>query len=359
MSPHKRESILSELNKNAGRLILTARASLAEAVTARQYEAQPELVAKYGEAGRAKCLQDAAYHLSYLADAVAASSLSLFTDYVGWAKVMLGARGIPAADLSRNLTVMQEVVRGRLPPEASAVVDEYFDAGLSRLPSLPPSLPTLVADAAPHAGLARHYLRLLLGGERHAAGRLILDAVASGASVRDVYLHVFQTSQREIGRLWQMNQVSVAQEHYCTAATQLIMAQLYPHIFRTEKNGRRLVATSIAGELHEVGARIVTDFCEMEGWDTYYLGANSPTPSVLQALAERKADVLAVSATMTFHVRVVEELVAAVRASQDLRGVKVIVGGYPFNVEPELWERVGADAHATDASEAVAALERL
>jgi len=343
----------------AGRLIAADINALAGAVTARHYEAQPDLLARYGEAGRAKCLQDAGYHLSYLADAVSASSPSLFTDYVGWAKVMLGARGVPAADLSRNLAVMREVVRERLPAETSAVAEEFFDAALKRLPSLPPDLPTLLPDAAPHADLARQYLRLLLGAERHAAGRLILEAVDSGVPLKDVYLHVFQASQREIGRLWQMNQLSVAQEHYCTAATQLIMAQLYPRIFRTEKSGRRLVATSIAGELHEIGARIISDFFEMEGWDTYYLGANSPTPAVLQALADRKADVLAVSATMTFHVRAVAELIGAVRASENLGGVKVVVGGYPFNVEPELWERVGADAYAADASGAVAAAERL
>ncbi|HEV2705814.1 MAG TPA: cobalamin-dependent protein [Pyrinomonadaceae bacterium] len=350
---------MSELNKIASRLIIAERALLAEAITARQYEAQPELATKYGEAGRAKCLQDAVYHLSYLADAVAASSLSLFSDYVGWAKVMLSARGIPMADFSRNLVVMQEVIRQRLPPDVSSVIDEFFEEGLKRLPSLPPDLSTLFDDAAPHADLGRQYLRLLLSGERHAASRLILDAVDSGVALKDIYLHVFQTSQREIGRLWQLNQVSVAQEHYCTAATQLIMAQLYPRIFRTEKNGRRLVATSIAGELHEVGARIVTDFCEMEGWDTYYLGANCPTPSIMQALADRKAHVLAVSATMTFHLRAVEELVAAVRASEQLREIKIIVGGYPFKVEPELWKRIGADASAADASDAVMTMNQL
>ncbi|HEX8352302.1 MAG TPA: cobalamin-dependent protein [Pyrinomonadaceae bacterium] len=350
---------MPELNKTAARHIVAARAALAEAVTARQYEAQPELLAKYGEAGRAKCLQDAGYHLSYLADSVAAASPSLFSDYVGWAKVMLGTRGVPADDLSRNLSVMREAVRQSCPPEVWGVVDEFFDAGLKRLPSLPPDLPTLFDDTAPHADLARQYLRLLMGAERHAAGRLILDAADAGVPVKDIYLHVFQASQREIGRLWQTNQLSVAQEHYCTAATQLIMAQLYPRIFRTEKNGRRLVATSIAGELHEMGGRIIADFFEMEGWDTYYLGANSPTPAILQALAERKAHVLAVSATMTFHVGAVEELVTAIRASEGLRAVKIMVGGYPFNVEPELWRRLGADAYAADASEAVAAAGRL
>lgn len=350
---------MSEPNKTAGRIIEAERDSLAEAITIRQYEVQPELLTKYGEAGRAKCLQDALYHLSYLAEAVAASSPSLFSDYVGWAKVMLDARGIPAADLSRNLTIMREVVRQRLTAAMWSIVEEFLDAGIQRLPSLPRELPTLFADAAPQVGLARRYLGLLLGGERHVASRLILEAVDSGVSVKDIYLHVFQPTQREIGRLWQTNQLNVAQEHYCTAATQLIMAQLYPRLFRTEKNGRRMVATSISGELHELGIRIITDFFEMEGWDTYYLGANCPTSGILQALAERDAHVLAISATMTFHIRAVENLIASVRASERFRVVKILVGGYPFNVEPALWKRVGADAYAPDASESIAAVEGL
>ncbi|HZG53598.1 MAG TPA: cobalamin-dependent protein [Pyrinomonadaceae bacterium] len=346
--------MVSELSEAIGRILDTERARLAEEVTSRQYEAQPELAAKYGEAGRVRCLQDANYHLSYLAEAVAASSQALFSDYIGWAKVMLEARGIPAADLSRNLQIMSEVVRERLPAEMGLVVQEYFEVGLNRLPALPSDLPPLFEDAAPHGDLAKKFLRLLLNGERYLASRLILEAVDSGVPVRDIYLHVFQSSQREIGRLWQMNRVSVAQEHFCTAATQLIMAQLYPRIFRTEKNGRRIVVTSIGGELHEIGVRIIADFFEMEGWDTYYLGANCPTNAILQALTERNAHVLAVSATMTFHVRAVENLIAAVRASEDFKAIKIMVGGYPFNIEPELWQRVGADAYASDASDAVA-----
>ncbi|HZG52638.1 MAG TPA: B12-binding domain-containing protein, partial [Pyrinomonadaceae bacterium] len=191
------------MNEAIGRILDSERSQLAEAVTARQYEAQPELAAKYGDAGRVKCLQDANYHLSYLADAVAASSHALFSDYIGWAKVMLEARGVPAADLSRNLLIMSEVVRERLPPEMGTVVREYFEAGLNRLPALPSDLPPLFEDDAPHGELARKFLRLLLNGERHLASRLILEAVESGVEVKDIYLHVFQPSQRELGRLWQ------------------------------------------------------------------------------------------------------------------------------------------------------------
>lgn len=348
-----------EVSKTICQILDSQRALLAEAVTARQYEAQPELAARYGEQGRAKCLQDANYHLSYLADSVSASSPALFSDYIAWAKVMLSARGVPATDLSRNISIMREVVREKLPSELAPVIDEYFEAGLNKLPSVPTHPTTLLEGAGPHTALATRFLKLLLNGERHVASRLILDAVDSGVPVKDIYLHVFQPSQRELGRLWQLNEISVAQEHYSTAATQLIMAQLYPRIFRTERNGRKIVATSIGGDLHEIGVRIIADFFEMEGWDTYYLGANSPTAAIVQAITDRRADLLAVSATMTFHVRAVQDLIATVRESVRSNKVKVLVGGYPFNLEPELWKRVGADAYAADASEAVAVASRL
>jgi len=82
------------------------------------------LAAKYGEMGRVKCVQDANFHLSYLADSVSASSPLLFSDYIGWAKVMLSARGVPATDLSRNISIMHEVVREKLPSQLAAVIDE-------------------------------------------------------------------------------------------------------------------------------------------------------------------------------------------------------------------------------------------
>jgi methanogenic corrinoid protein MtbC1 len=104
---------------------------------------------------------------------------------------------------------------------------------------------------------------------------------------------------------------------------------------------------------------MVADFFEMEGWDAYYLGANTPTESILRALEERQAEVLAVSATMTFHVSTVTDLVARVRGSEVGRGVRVLVGGYPFNLSPELWRNVGAHGYAADAQRAVALASRM
>jgi methanogenic corrinoid protein MtbC1 len=354
---------MEPINIQTSRAIDAERARLAETITDLQYRAHPELLARYGPAGREKCLQDAGYHLAYLSEAIAADNPDLFADYIAWAKVMLAGRGIPSEDLAANLRFLRQSIRDVLPEELSAPACAIVENGIGQLPDLPDEIPTDIhesaGDGSALASLAHDYLAALLRGERHAASRMVLDAVASGTGLRDIYLGVFQRSQHEIGRLWQMNRISIAQEHYCTAATQLIMSQLYPYIFSTERKGLTMVATCIGGDLHEIGVRMISDFFEMEGWDTIYLGANTPTASVVRMLIDRKADLLAVSATMGFHVRGVTELIRAVRANEACSRVKILVGGYPFNLAPDLWRQTGADAFARDAADSVAIAEAL
>ncbi len=347
------------LERECAQAIRRQHAALAEAIVERQYAQQPEIWRPFGDPGRAKSVRDAGYHLTYLAEALDARQPALFVEYLAWVKVLFAGLRFGADILPTTVECTAAVLAERLPPDLSAAALDYLNAGLRRLPEVPTAPASLIRPDAPLADLARAYLEALLRADRHAAGRLILDAVEQGTPIKAIYLDVFQPVQREIGRLWQTNQISVAQEHYCTAATQLVMSMLYPRIFDSPRKGRRLVAACVGGELHEIGARMVADFFEMDGWDTYFMGANTPTESVLRAVEERQADVLAISATMTFHVSQVADLIAAFRRAGLDRRARVLVGGYPFNIAPDLWQRVGADGYAPDAQQAVETAERM
>lgn len=327
---------------------------IAEAVTNKHFEIKPKLEFNYGATSRAKCYQDTVYHLSYLSDALRVSEPALFADYVVWAKEMLAGRGIPEKDLADNLIILRDSLAEKLPSDYSKIACSYVDEGVEKLNKNLSKSTSFINSDEPFADLANSYLEALLRGRRDIASRLILDQIQwKGAKVKDLYLHVFQKAQHEIGRLWQINQLSVAQEHYCTAATQMIMSQLYPYIFSTEKNGKTLVATCVSGDLHEIGVRMVSDFFEMEGWDTFYLGANIPASDFLETLKERNADLALISATMTFHLRYVRELIEKIRADKEIQHIRIMVGGYPFNVAPNLWGEIGADGFAYDAKNAV------
>lgn len=206
---------------------------------------------------------------------------------------------------------------------------------------------------------AREYLDALLAADRVAAGRIVSEALENGLSIRDLYLSIFQPAQHEIGRLWLLNKVSVAEEHFCTAATQAIMADLYPQIISSPRIGARLVAACVGSELHEIGVRMVADFFEMQGWDAYYLGAGVGYRQVVSAIQIHKPHLVALSATMTYHVPIVREMITAIKAELPENSPPIMVGGLPFNSNTDLWHDVGADHWARDAANAITLAQHL
>lgn len=346
-------------NQELYQYIAQNRTGLVEIIVDRLNALYPAMEQRYGKVGRQKCVEDTNYHLMFLTEALAANSPRLFADYVAWVKALLAGLNIPAEDLAGNLQVICNVLLENAPENTRDHLNSFITSGLAPL-SAEVALPdSYLSKENLYGTLAQEYLHALLESDRRRASQLILDAVQAGVPVKDIYLHVFQRSQYEIGRLWHLNRITIAHEHYCTAATQMIMSQLYPHIAVNRKDNRRMVAASVSGELHELGVRMVADFFEMAGWETLFLGANTPLPAIIKLLIEHKADVLAISATMTFHVSRVAAIIDALRASPECRDVIVIVGGHPFNIAPELWEDVGADAYGRDAQEAVDVAERL
>jgi methylmalonyl-CoA mutase cobalamin-binding domain/chain len=131
------------------------------------------------------------------------------------------------------------------------------------------------------------------------------------------------------------------------------MSQLYSYVLETPRIDREIVIACVGGELHEVGGRMVADFFEMAGWDTYFLGANTPSDGVIETVREREVKVLGISVTITSNLSVAAELISELRES-DVSEVKVLVGGRALNVAPDAWQALGADAYAADAREAVA-----
>lgn len=88
----------------------------------------------------------------------------------------------------------------------------------------------------------------------------------------------------------------------------------------------------------------------MEGWDTYYLGANVPVEAIIHAIKDFAPDVLALSVTLTPHVKNTIDIIQKVK--NIFPTLKIMVGGYPFIRDNTLAQKIGADAVALDARQA-------
>lgn len=333
--------------------IMEQQVALAQLITNMHYTEKPELKARYGKTGREKALQDAAYHLAYLAESIRAESTALFNAYLNWVRIVLEARGVPVEVLLDNINYIDKACTQLLSNENNKVIKEYLASGVENLKVVKTHPASYLRDDNPLLSEARQYLSLLIKGKRQEAHALIEELTGNKHSIPSIYEYVFKATQYEVGLLWQTNKITVAHEHYCTAATQLIMSSLYSSVFNTKKKGAKLVACSVSGELHELGIRMMSDLFELDGWDTYYMGSNMPDVNVLTALKEQEADILAISVTIPIHLSKAENLIKNIRSDRSLDKLKIIVGGYTFNIAPGLWKHVGADGCAQNAQEAV------
>lgn len=199
----------------------------------------------------------------------------------------------------------------------------------------------------------KYYMEYLLEGKKTLATKLIIQSVKSGINIRDIYMYVFEPALKHIGHLWELGNIDVADEHYFSLATEHIMSILYTYIDMNNKKNYSLAALSSGGERHTIGIRMISDLFEIEGWDTYFLGSNTPTKSIINTIDKYDIDLLAISVTMDYHINSVQSIIHAVRNTKDCKSIKIIVGGNAFNNDTKLWQRIGADGFTPTAVEAV------
>jgi methanogenic corrinoid protein MtbC1 len=202
------------------------------------------------------------------------------------------------------------------------------------------------------AALRQEYLREILAGKRKTALELIMDAYRGGYAIPGIYMDIFQEALYEIGRLWETNQITVADEHMGTAITQYVMSNLYQYLERADKQRGKVVMTGVQGELHQVGANMVADVLEADGWDVMFLGTNVPAEGVIQSIRKHGADLFGISSTMLFNIPKVIELTDAVRKEFG-DSVRILLGGGAFKTLQKLPSELGGCSVALNLREAL------
>ena len=192
------------------------------------------------------------------------------------------------------------------------------------------------------------FLSLLLHGDTQGCLKLVDQSIQTAVDLKCFYLDVIWPAMYRIGQLWESNQISVAEEHLATAIVGRVMAALYPRIAVFEITKGKAIVSAGPNEFHEVGARMVADFMEMDGWDVTFLGTNTPASDLMDILKRRRPLVVALSVATVFNLDSARQIIQMIREDQETRGIKVMVGGFAFNDMSHLWQTIGADGYAAD-----------
>lgn len=321
--------------------LLSVKQSVAQAITDDFFLNHADLAVRYGEDGRQFCAADVCFHVEFLAGAIEADSPQAFADYARWTARMLGARGVGAHTLEESLDQLEDGLAAVLLPEEHDAVSKFMAQGRKARAE-----PELASDAEPPdngLGVTRQlFLTAILGGERHAALKIIEEALREGHSHVDIYVDVFAESLHRVGELWEMNKVTIAQGHVATSITQYAIASVYPKLVPSAVHRGNMVVTGVSGEFHQIGANLVADSMEASGWTVRFLGTDLPHFSILSTVEEISADVLCISTTILANLPSVAELVRAIRSKLGKRAPKIVLGGSAYRRATQFAREVGA-----------------
>ncbi len=265
---------------------------------------------------------------------------------------MLNARDIATHFLLENIEQVRAALVKRAEPEHVAVINDVVNSAVQAFDD------DVASDEPVLHNSVSVYLSAALSGQRDAALNVARELLREGSSIIDVYDKLLQTAQHEVGRLWETNQITIAQEHMVTSITQHVIAQLDSDRERAAQGRGNVVVCGVEGEYHQIGAQLVAEALESEGWNVRFLGSHLPNREVVRFVHDHKADALAISVTMLFNLPRVADLIEAIRSAQDGR-VRIIVGGRAIQTTPRLCTEIGADACASDVRDALKLFDRL
>jgi methanogenic corrinoid protein MtbC1 len=313
---------------------------------------QPEQMAAQAGADRAAWKTHLVQRVLELAAAVRVDQPALFARRVAWLRRAAKARGTDDGSLKHALLSLRSALLQELPENLRPAIAPALDLAVHEFDgTLAPEPATLdAADSRDRTAL--RYLATCLEGKPERAIALVLAELESGLSPTEAYTRVLLPAQREIGQLWHVGDVSVAEERIVSETTRELMARIVGRYEPAAPSGRTLIAASVSGNTHDIGLRAAADLFRLDGWRCLYLGANVPATELARATEAFSVDLIMLSATLDTHLKALAEAIATVRQSGP--HCKILVGGRAFEGLPDLWRTLGADAYASSIDEAVA-----
>lgn len=174
----------------------------------------------------------------------------------------------------------------------------------------------------------RPYMAALLAGKRDLCADVVQSLMARGTGIQDVYVGLLQRSMYEVGERWENEQMTVASEHLATAISEHMLRLILSLASTERKKNKSIVIACVADELHQLGARLVADFCHIRGWDSHFHGVNTSIPELLQIIETRRPTLLGFSLSLPANLASLIRTIDAVNSPYP--ELPIVVGGQAF-----------------------------
>lgn len=227
-----------------------------------------------------------------------------------------------------------------------------------------PAAPCESSGSGPRPSPAdvERFAALVLGGRAGDALAYVQGLQTLGMTSETIFLDVLAPAARIFGEMWESERTDFVEVTVALRRLQNIAHELTPGradpAEEPPKAGRRILLVALPGEQHVFGAQLVGELLRRSGWDVWD-APGAGNKDILALVAREWFAVVGLSLSAPEKVDALAGLIRQLRRASLNRDVRVMVGGKPFEDQPERVALVGADATAQDARDAVLQAQRM
>lgn len=136
-------------------------------------------------------------------------------------------------------------------------------------------------------------------------------------------------------------------EHVRSGIIRSIVECVYPYVLKEKKelgikDMGKVIVMCPRFEDHELGARMVSDFFTIAGYDTTFIGANTPEKTIINAIQAIQPKYISMSVTNYYNLVATKKTIDHIKDSVST-DIKFLLGGYAFTSNPNAYKEVGGD----------------
>ncbi len=198
----------------------------------------------------------------------------------------------------------------------------------------------------------------ILTGNAKAAAAATRQRLDAGAPALDLVQQDMVPAMDEVGRRFECEDYFVPELLLSARAMKAALELIRPLLAAggAEPAGRVAIGT-VKGDLHDIGKNIVAAMLEGAGFEVADLGADVPPQMFVDAVQNRGAKIICLSALLTVTMPSMKTTIDALAAAGVREKVKIMVGGAP--VTQRYADEIGADGYSENAAAAVTLARKL
>lgn len=189
-------------------------------------------------------------------------------------------------------------------------------------------------------------------GDAREVIRLVLDETDAGQSLHDLVGAVVSPALEEIGRRWETDRWSWADEHVATTTIRRAVDTVTARAGRPGEERGRVAVVCAEGDWHSLPGVLFSRLMTASGWPAVFLGPSASPEQLTAVLADRDWDALVITCSLPAVLAGASVLAERVHD----HGVPVLIGGAAVT-RYRLAVALGADAEVATVAAAVRQLD--